>query len=121
MYIVQSIHIWERVQDEKKQERQKYPAGARQTDGKNWGLVWGNRKKISQIIKDYFYLQFFLVIILCFILLQIEDRLLHRIEQYSAWRYTVQYVRERLNGFLRPGDGTNILHGSLTADVIQGD
>jgi hypothetical protein len=31
------------------------------------GLVWRNRKKISQIIKDYFYLPFFLLIILCFI------------------------------------------------------
>ncbi len=29
------------------------------------GLVWRNRKKISQIIKDYFYLSFFLLIILC--------------------------------------------------------
>jgi hypothetical protein len=28
------------------------------------GLVWRNRKKISQIIKDYFYLPFFLLIIL---------------------------------------------------------
>jgi hypothetical protein len=28
------------------------------------GLVWRNRKKISQIIKDYFSLQFFLLIIL---------------------------------------------------------
>jgi hypothetical protein len=27
-------------------------------------LVWRNRKKISQIIKDYFYLPFFLLIIL---------------------------------------------------------
>jgi hypothetical protein len=26
------------------------------------GLVWRNRKKISQIIKDYFYLPFFLLI-----------------------------------------------------------
>jgi hypothetical protein len=56
--------MWERVQDEKKQERQKCPAGTRQTDGKNWGLVWRNRKKISQIIKDYFHLPFFLLIIL---------------------------------------------------------
>ncbi len=64
MYIVQSIHIWERVQDEKKQERQKCSAGTRQTDGKNWGLVWRNRKKISQIIKVYFHLPFFLLIIL---------------------------------------------------------
>jgi hypothetical protein len=64
MYIVQSIHTWERVQDEKKQERQKCLAGTRQTDGKNWGLVWRNRKKISQIIKDYFHLPFYLLIIL---------------------------------------------------------
>jgi hypothetical protein len=30
----------------------------------NLGLVWINRKKISQIIKDYFYLLFYLLIIL---------------------------------------------------------
>jgi hypothetical protein len=29
-------------------------------------LVWRNRKKISQIIKEYFYLPFFLLIILCY-------------------------------------------------------
>jgi hypothetical protein len=29
------------------------------------GLVWRNRKKISQIIQDSFYLPFFLLIILC--------------------------------------------------------
>ncbi len=29
------------------------------------GLVWRNRKKICQIIKDYFYLPFILLIILC--------------------------------------------------------
>jgi hypothetical protein len=28
------------------------------------GLVWRNRKEISQIIEDYFYLPFFLLIIL---------------------------------------------------------
>ncbi len=39
--------------------------GLWKTDGKNWGLVWRNRKKISQIIKDYFHLPFFLLIILC--------------------------------------------------------
>ncbi len=32
-------------------------------------LVWRNRKKISQIIKDYFYLPFFLLIILCIYLI----------------------------------------------------
>ncbi len=31
---------------------------------KKLGLVWKIRKKISQIIKDYFYLPFFLLIIL---------------------------------------------------------
>ncbi len=31
---------------------------------KKHGLVWINRKKISQIIKDYFHLPFFLLIIL---------------------------------------------------------
>ena len=34
--------------------------------GEKLGLVWRNRKKISQIIKDYFYLPFFLLIILWF-------------------------------------------------------
>jgi hypothetical protein len=29
------------------------------------GLIWRNRKKISQIIKEYCYLPFFLLIILC--------------------------------------------------------
>jgi hypothetical protein len=28
------------------------------------GLVWVNRKKMSQIIKDYFYIPFFLLVIL---------------------------------------------------------
>jgi hypothetical protein len=32
--------------------------------GEKLGLVWKNRKKISQIINDYFYLPFFLLIIL---------------------------------------------------------
>ncbi len=33
------------------------------------GLVWRIRKKISQIIKDYFYLPFFFLIILWFLYL----------------------------------------------------
>ncbi len=33
--------------------------------GEKIGLVWRNRKKISQIINDYLYLPFFLLIILC--------------------------------------------------------
>jgi hypothetical protein len=32
--------------------------------GEKLGLVWRNRKKISQIIYDYLYLPFFLLIIL---------------------------------------------------------
>jgi hypothetical protein len=32
--------------------------------GEKLGLVWKNRKKISQIINDYLYLPFFLLIIL---------------------------------------------------------
>jgi hypothetical protein len=31
----------------------------------NLGLVWRSRKKINQIINDYLYLPFFLLIILC--------------------------------------------------------
>jgi hypothetical protein len=30
----------------------------------NLGLVWRNRKKISQTLKDYFFFPFFLLIIL---------------------------------------------------------
>jgi hypothetical protein len=39
------------------------------------GLVWRNRKKNSQITKDYFYLPFFLLIILCIGILkgQVKD------------------------------------------------
>jgi len=34
--------------------------------GEKLGLVWRNRKKISQIINDYLCLPFFLLIILCY-------------------------------------------------------
>ncbi len=47
-----------------KQACQKSPAGTRQTYGKKLGLVKRNRKKISQIFKDYFYSPFFLLTIL---------------------------------------------------------
>jgi hypothetical protein len=36
--------------------------------GEKHGLIWRNRKKISQIIKDFFYLPFFLLIILWYTL-----------------------------------------------------
>jgi hypothetical protein len=48
-----------------KQEWQKSPAGNQANRRQKLGLVWRNKKKISQIIKDYFYLPFFLLIILC--------------------------------------------------------
>jgi hypothetical protein len=45
-----------------KQKWQKSPAGTRQNRRQKLGLVWRNRKKISQIIKDYFCLPFFLLL-----------------------------------------------------------
>jgi hypothetical protein len=39
--------------------------------GEKLGLVWRNRKKISQIINGYLYLLFFLLIILCLPILTI--------------------------------------------------
>jgi hypothetical protein len=46
-----------------------------------------------------------------------------QIELYSRdIQYSMCFLyRERLNGFLGPGDGTNILPVGLTADVIQDD
>jgi hypothetical protein len=55
-------NLWKHSQTES--EKQKCPAGTRQTEGKNPGLVWRNRKKINQIFNDYLYLPFFLLIIL---------------------------------------------------------
>jgi hypothetical protein len=49
---------WEETGTAEKSSR--YQANRRQ----KLGLVWRDRKKISQIIKDYFYLPFFLLIIL---------------------------------------------------------
>jgi hypothetical protein len=42
--------------------------------GQELGLVWIKRKKISQIINDYLYLPFFLLIILCYASLLIVCR-----------------------------------------------
>jgi hypothetical protein len=52
------------------------PAGARQTDRQKLGLVWRNRMKNSQIIKDYFYLPFFLLIILWILYFMNRERFL---------------------------------------------
>jgi hypothetical protein len=43
---------------------EKAHVGSGEHTAQKLGLVWRNRKKISQIIKDYFYLPFFLLIIL---------------------------------------------------------
>ncbi len=45
-------------------KKQNSPAGTRQIEGKKPGLVWRNRKKISQIVNDYLYIPLFLLIIL---------------------------------------------------------
>jgi hypothetical protein len=47
-----------------KQEWQKKSSWDQANIWQKLGLVWRNRKKISQIIKDYFYLPFYLLIIL---------------------------------------------------------
>ncbi len=52
------------------------------------GLVWRNRKKISQIIKDYFYLPFFLLIILCFKDTKTKRRLYWCLIEFIDWRYS---------------------------------
>jgi hypothetical protein len=51
-----------------KQEWQEKPCWDQANRRQKLGLVWRIRKKISQIIKDYFYLPFFLLIILWFVL-----------------------------------------------------
>ncbi len=62
-----------------KQERQILDQANRR---QKLGLVWRNRKKISQMIKDYFCLPFFLLIILCL--------------NYSAWILTCLVYPTRL-------------------------
>jgi hypothetical protein len=59
------------------------------------GLVWRNRKKISQIIKDYLYIPFFLLIILCFHLSRREGR-------DSSSIVVLKCVGRQLQAFLRP-------------------
>jgi hypothetical protein len=48
-----------------KQEWQKSPASDQANRRQKLDLVWGNRKKISQIINAYLYIPGFLLIILC--------------------------------------------------------
>jgi hypothetical protein len=60
--------------------------------GEKLGLVWRNRKKISQIIKDYLYLPFFLLIILI-ILFRFEANL-SEYGSYSLHKRMFQYIRK---------------------------
>ncbi len=48
------------------------------------GLVWRIRKKISQIIKDYFCLPFFLLIILCIPIFGVLDTI--SVAKFLVWR-----------------------------------
>ncbi len=54
-----------------KHEWQEKPSWDQANRRQKLGLVWRIRKKISQIIKDYFYLPFFLLIILWYALYRI--------------------------------------------------
>ncbi len=76
MYLIEKdlnnvlITFWKRLQKVKQEtaENETGMAGKSRWDQANRRqkpcLDWRNRKKISQIIKDYFYLLFFLLIIL---------------------------------------------------------
>jgi hypothetical protein len=56
------------------------------------GLVWRNRKKISQIIKDYFYLPFFLLIILCIAQLLTQSKKGHQRQASSDGHIVIKYM-----------------------------
>ncbi len=53
------------------------------------GLVWRNRKKISQIIKDYFYLPLFLLIILGS---GLSGRVVHFKQFIMCWKCGVRWL-----------------------------
>ncbi len=66
VYILQSLSAFLQRLQRLKQEWQKSPAGTRQTYGKNYVWFEEIERKLSQIIKDYFHLPFFFLIILWF-------------------------------------------------------
>jgi hypothetical protein len=59
------------------------------------GLVWRIRKKISQIIKDYFYLPFFLLIILWFTVSTNENNKLENIVNRHLLTLSTLYTVKR--------------------------
>jgi hypothetical protein len=63
------------------------------------GLVWRNRNKISQIINDYLYLQFFLFIILWPPPSTVQGRV-EEPPSGSAERQTLHHLRGELSSFL---------------------
>ncbi len=60
-------------------------------------MVWRNRKKISQIINDYPYLPFFLLIILCFALIKKENQIFLIYKEIQSEAVAKSYMRK---GFL---------------------
>jgi hypothetical protein len=95
------------------------------------GLVWRNRKKISQIIKDYFYLLFFLLIILWFTYIMEIQELCQRDQRRvgPCWRLKMGWMgtqREQMKGALSwlvrlarwaPRAGTRDFYPALAALV----
>jgi hypothetical protein len=78
--------------------------------GGKLGLVWRKRKKISQMINDYLYLPFFLLIISCYILephiasqlyLSLAYRIVHKLPIDHSYRLLFHTPRLLLLG--RPG------------------
>ncbi len=59
------------------------------------GLVWRIRKKISQIIKDYFYLLFFLLIILCIHYTTVHEFLLNNAGVQAQMDLRCKVLREQ--------------------------
>ncbi len=60
------------------------------------GLIWRNRKKISQIIKEYFYLPFFLLIILWRSPFVLErTRIMALCVRHQSWNFKKRSVGER--------------------------
>ncbi len=83
------------------------------------GLVWRNRKKISQIIKDYLYLPFFLLFILCLALTVSVDEKLIGIDHSEGRDYGL--IRSVMHDKLefRPFFKNSILKGHHPIKSIQ--
>jgi hypothetical protein len=67
-----NIKTFLRYRRDRNRSSRKVQLGPGKQRGEKLGLVWRNRKKISQIINDYLCLPFFLLIILCPLLSPIQ-------------------------------------------------